>query len=123
VLRIIRLAATKNNISVLLRLLGYPADLPNLTRKRPPAGNTRPEGIHNSLPETPPRRTGVIYSGFAMGSMWCDHGERRSSSRKRSFLGGMATSPSREKLVLLPDEPETAAGQHFFRLAPPRRVN
>jgi hypothetical protein len=30
------------------RLLAYPKDLPNLTRLRPPGGNTRPEGIEES---------------------------------------------------------------------------
>ena len=30
------------------RLMGYPDDLPNLTRLRPPGGNTRPEGIADS---------------------------------------------------------------------------
>jgi hypothetical protein len=62
VLRIVRLAETKNNISVLLRLLGYPVDLRNLIRKRPPAGNTRPEGIYNSSCEKRRRgELGVIY--------------------------------------------------------------
>ena len=27
------------------RLMGYPNDLPNLTRLRPPGGNSRPEGV------------------------------------------------------------------------------
>jgi hypothetical protein len=30
------------------RLMGYPADLPDLARLRPPGGNSRPEGIGNS---------------------------------------------------------------------------
>jgi hypothetical protein len=30
------------------RLMGYPDDLPDLARLRPPAGNTRPEGISQS---------------------------------------------------------------------------
>ena len=30
------------------RVMGYPDDLPNLARLRPPAGNTRPEGIGQS---------------------------------------------------------------------------
>jgi hypothetical protein len=30
------------------RLMGYPDDLPNLARLRPPAGNTRPAGIQAS---------------------------------------------------------------------------
>jgi hypothetical protein len=28
---------------------GYPVDLPNLSRKRPPGGNSRPAGLHESL--------------------------------------------------------------------------
>lgn len=48
VLRIVRLAEKKGNVEVTLRLLGYPDDLPKLDRKRPPAGNTRPQGIHSS---------------------------------------------------------------------------
>lgn len=31
-----------------LRLVGYPTDLPDLSRLRPPAGNSRPEGIAES---------------------------------------------------------------------------
>jgi hypothetical protein len=30
------------------RLMGYPDDLPNLARLRPPGGNTRPEGVASS---------------------------------------------------------------------------
>ena len=30
------------------RLLGYPDDLPDLTRLNPPGGNERPEGVHRS---------------------------------------------------------------------------
>jgi hypothetical protein len=30
------------------RLLGFPDDLPNLARLRPPGGNTRPEGVTTS---------------------------------------------------------------------------
>ena len=47
VLRIVRLAEAQNSVSVMLNLLGYPDDLPNLRRKRPPAGNRRPDGIDN----------------------------------------------------------------------------
>lgn len=45
VLRIVRLAEEKNHHALLLRLLSYPDDLPNLRVKRPPAGNTQPEGV------------------------------------------------------------------------------
>ncbi len=43
------------------KLMGFPNDLPNVARLRPPGGNTRPEGIEQSyfvqkqkaiLPET-----------------------------------------------------------------------
>jgi len=30
------------------RLMGYPADLPDLSRLRPPRGNIRPDGIQQS---------------------------------------------------------------------------
>jgi hypothetical protein len=33
---------------MLRRVLGFPVDLPNLKAKRPPAGNTRPNGIVTS---------------------------------------------------------------------------
>ena len=42
--RIIRLAALCD-AALFRRLLGYPADLPDLSSLRPPEGNTRPEGI------------------------------------------------------------------------------
>jgi hypothetical protein len=45
VLRVTRLAEEKNNVSLLLRLLGYPDDLPNLRRRRPPDGNSQLTGI------------------------------------------------------------------------------
>jgi hypothetical protein len=48
VLRVVRLAEEKNNVAIVLRLLGYPDDLPNLKQKRPPGGNSRQAGIHNS---------------------------------------------------------------------------
>jgi len=32
---------------VLGELLGFPPDLPDLNRFRPPGGNSRPEGVHN----------------------------------------------------------------------------
>jgi hypothetical protein len=44
-LRVVRLAEEKNNLPVILKLLGYPDDLPNLKQKRPPGGNTRPSGL------------------------------------------------------------------------------
>ena len=31
-----------------LRVVGYPTDLPDLSRLRPPSGNSRPEGIAES---------------------------------------------------------------------------
>ena len=62
VLRIARLAEEKNNLPVMLNLLGYPETLPNLKRKRPPAGNTRPDGIHNSCYQKHRRgELGLIY--------------------------------------------------------------
>jgi hypothetical protein len=45
--RIIRLAAL-HDPSLFQRLMGYPADLPDLAPLRPPQGNTRPEGIAQS---------------------------------------------------------------------------
>jgi hypothetical protein len=44
---IVRLA-TRHDPNLLRRLLGYPTDLPDLSVLRPPAGNTRPEGIARS---------------------------------------------------------------------------
>jgi len=48
VLRVVRLAEERNNVPILLRLLGCPEDLPDLKKKRPPGGNTRPAGARNS---------------------------------------------------------------------------
>jgi hypothetical protein len=57
---IIRLAAAADPI-LYRRLLGFPDDLPNLRRLRPPGGNTRPQGVatsyfvqrqHGTLPAT-----------------------------------------------------------------------
>jgi len=62
VLRTVRLAEEKNNVRMVANLLGYPADLPNLRRKRPPAGNTRPDGIADSCHEKRRRgELGLIY--------------------------------------------------------------
>jgi hypothetical protein len=62
ILRIVRLAEQKNNLSVILGLLGYPTDLPNLKRKRPPGRNTRPAGIDDSSYEVRQRgRLPLIY--------------------------------------------------------------
>lgn len=58
VIRIVRLAEKKANVNMVLRLLGYPDDLPNLERKRPPAGNIRPDGVRNSYYEK--RRQGEL---------------------------------------------------------------
>ncbi len=40
--------AERHEPTLLSRLMGYPNDLPDLTRLRPPKGNTRPEGIQES---------------------------------------------------------------------------
>jgi hypothetical protein len=50
-LRVVRLAEDKNNLPIILKLLGYPDELPNLKSKRPPGGNARPAGLHNSCYE------------------------------------------------------------------------
>ena len=34
--------------ALFLMRFGYPSDLPDLTRPRPPGGNSRPDGIKNS---------------------------------------------------------------------------
>jgi hypothetical protein len=53
--------ARKRNVALYSRLMGFPDDLPDLARKRPPGGNSRPDGIRESwqagrvrqeLPET-----------------------------------------------------------------------
>jgi hypothetical protein len=46
-IRIIRLAA-RHDPPLFRRLLGFPADLPDLSTLRPPEGNTRPEGMTQS---------------------------------------------------------------------------
>jgi hypothetical protein len=46
-LQVVRLAEEKNNLPVILELLGYPSDLPNLKQKRP-GENTRPAGLDES---------------------------------------------------------------------------
>lgn len=51
VIRVVRMAEEKNAVSVILRLLGFPDDLPDLAGKRPPDGNARPNGIHSSCHE------------------------------------------------------------------------
>jgi hypothetical protein len=62
VLRVVRLAEEKNNAALLLRLLSYPDNLPNLRAKRPPGGNTRPTGIAASCYEQRRRRElAVVY--------------------------------------------------------------
>lgn len=45
--RIIELARD-HDASLYLRLMGFPDDLPNLARLRPPGGNARPQGIEKS---------------------------------------------------------------------------
>jgi hypothetical protein len=47
ILQIIRLAE-QFDPQLYVDLMGYPAELPDLSRKRPPAGNTRPDGIPHS---------------------------------------------------------------------------
>ena len=47
-IRVVRLAEQKNNLPVILQLLGYPGDVPNLKQKRPPSGNSRPAGLDDS---------------------------------------------------------------------------
>ncbi len=46
-LEIIDLAA-REDPELYRRLMGFPDDLPNLGRLRPPGGNSRPEGIERS---------------------------------------------------------------------------
>lgn len=46
-IEVVRLAAA-NSPDLHRRLLGFPADLPDLGRLRPPGGNSRPEGIGQS---------------------------------------------------------------------------
>ena len=40
------------------RLMGFPDDLPDLARLRPPGGNTRPEGVQSS--HFARKKTGVL---------------------------------------------------------------
>jgi hypothetical protein len=40
--------ASRYDPPLLQKLMGYPGDLPDLARFRPPGGNTRPEGINHS---------------------------------------------------------------------------
>jgi hypothetical protein len=58
IIRVVRLAEEKNNVSVILRLLGCPDDLPNLRQKRPPGGNKRPAGVRECWYEK--RRRGEL---------------------------------------------------------------
>ena len=46
-IRIVRLAAL-HDPALYRQLIGYPADLPDMTTLRPPQGNTRPDGIAQS---------------------------------------------------------------------------
>jgi hypothetical protein len=62
VLRVVRLAEEKNNVAILVKLLGYPDDLPKLKQKRPPTGNSRRTGVHSSCHEKRLRgELGLIY--------------------------------------------------------------
>jgi hypothetical protein len=47
VMRIVQLAQ-EYGPELYLQLLGFPEDLPNLSRRRPPSGNARPQGIRQS---------------------------------------------------------------------------
>jgi hypothetical protein len=44
-LGVVRLAEERNHVALLVGLLGYPDDLPNLRSKRPPGGNARHGGV------------------------------------------------------------------------------
>jgi hypothetical protein len=46
-IRIIELAR-EHDASLLEKVMGYPVDLPNLARRRPPGGNSRPAGVNAS---------------------------------------------------------------------------
>lgn len=48
VIETVRLAEAKGHQSFIRQLLGFPDDLPNLIRKRPPTGNSRKNGVNNS---------------------------------------------------------------------------
>jgi hypothetical protein len=50
--------AREYDLPLYQQLLGFPEELPNLARLRPPGGNTRPEGIAESWYEK--RRTGTL---------------------------------------------------------------
>jgi len=53
--------SAKNEV-VLLSVLGFPDDLPDLAAKRPPGGNTRPDGIAASFFEQ--KRRGELAEGY-----------------------------------------------------------
>ena len=40
--------ASRNNLELFQRLMGYPENLPNLSRLKPPGGNSLPEGVKES---------------------------------------------------------------------------
>jgi hypothetical protein len=46
-IRIVRTAALCDH-ALIGRLMGYPADLPDLSPLRPPGGNSRPDGVGQS---------------------------------------------------------------------------
>jgi hypothetical protein len=46
-MRVIELAEARD-VVLYRRLMGFPVDLPNLARLRPPSGNSRPAGVANS---------------------------------------------------------------------------
>jgi hypothetical protein len=83
VLRVVRLAEQKNNVALLLRLLSYPDDLPNLGAKRPPGGNACPKGVAASGYEQ--RRRGelaLLYGALTVACPW--------PSGRRWQIGGRA---------------------------------
>ena len=45
--QVVRLARNQDS-ALYSRLMGFPDDLPDLAKKRPPGGNSRPEGIRES---------------------------------------------------------------------------
>ncbi len=58
IMRVVRLAEEKNNVAIILKLLGCPEELPNLKQKRPPGGNKRATGVRQSWYEK--RRRGEL---------------------------------------------------------------
>jgi hypothetical protein len=60
--QVVQLAEEKNEIRVLVQLLGWPQQLPNLKSRRPPKGNDRSQGVRDCCFERERRgELGVIY--------------------------------------------------------------